>query len=382
MQNLMDWIVVAGTGLSALCLAGCASMSTRGGRITQEPFGRMPDGQAVTLYTLRNSSGVEARICNYGGIVVSLKVPDRDKRLGDVVLGYDTLDEYVRNSPYFGCLVGRYGNRIAKGRFTLKGVTYTLATNNGPNALHGGLKGFDKVLWAAKTRTTPLGPALELSYRSKDGEEGYPGNLNVTAVYTLTEDNALRLDYTATTDKDTVVNLTQHSYFNLRGQGDVLGHEVYLNADRFTPVDSTLIPTGELRPVAGTPFDFRTPTTIGARINQNEEQLRFGNGYDHNWVINKAPGQLALQARVYEPNTGRVLEVFSTEPGLQFYTGNFLDGTITGKGGWVYQFRHGFCMEPQHFPDSPNKPKFPSVVLRPSEVYRNTIVYRFSVKGP
>jgi aldose 1-epimerase len=357
-------------------------MSTRGGRITQEPFGRMPDGQAVTLYTLRNSSGVEARICNYGGIVVSLKVPDRDKRLGDVVLGYDTLDEYVRNSPYFGCLVGRYGNRIAKGRFTLKGVTYTLATNNGPNALHGGLKGFDKVLWAAKTRTTPLGPALELSYRSKDGEEGYPGNLNVTAVYTLTEDNALRLDYTATTDKDTVVNLTQHSYFNLRGQGDVLGHEVYLNADRFTPVDSTLIPTGELRPVAGTPFDFRTPTTIGARINQNEEQLRFGNGYDHNWVINKAPGQLALQARVYEPNTGRVLEVFSTEPGLQFYTGNFLDGTITGKGGWVYQFRHGFCMEPQHFPDSPNKPKFPSVVLRPSEVYRNTIVYRFSVKGP
>jgi len=296
------------------------------------------------------------------------------------VLGYDRLEDYIKDSPYFGCLIGRYGNRIARGKFTLNGRTYTLATNNGPNHLHGGIKGFDKVVWEPKVLATPDGPALELRYLSKDGEEGYPGNLSVVAVYTLTPDNALKLEYTATTDKDTVVNLTQHSYFNLAGKGDILGHIVMINADRYTPVDSTLIPTGELPLVEGTPFDFRKPTAIGARINQDNQQLKFGNGYDHNWVISKPMGQFGLQARVTEPTTGRVLEVLSTEPGLQFYSGNFLDGTLTGKGGWVYQFRNGFCMEPQHYPDSPNQPNFPSVVLKPGQVYKHTMMYRFSVQ--
>jgi aldose 1-epimerase len=382
MLNLTHTLLFLAAGVGAVALAGCATAPSQagGGSILKEPFGTTQDGQPVDLYTLRNAHGVEARICNYGGIVVSLKVPDKHGRFGDVVLGYDTLAEYEKASPYFGCLIGRYGNRIAKGQFTLDGQLYTLATNNGPNALHGGLKGFDKRVWRAHAYQSPQGPALELRYLSPDGEEGYPGDLAVTAVYTLTDDNALRLDYTATTDKPTIVNLTQHSYFNLAGQGPILGHEVYINADRFTPVDATLIPTGELRPVGGTPFDFRRPTAIGARIDWNDEQLKFGGGYDHNWVINKRPGELALHARVHEPTTGRVLEVLSTEPGLQFYTGNFLDGTLTGKGGWRYEFRHGFCMEPQHFPDSPNQPNFPSVVLRPGEVYRNTIIYRFAVK--
>jgi len=334
----------------------------------------------VDLYTLRNAKGVEARITNYGGIVVSLKVPDKQGTLGDVVLGYDTLAEYIKESPYFGCLVGRYGNRIAKGKFTLDGKEYQLAVNNGPNHLHGGIKGFDKVVWEARPIQNQPEPSLELNYLSQDGEEGFPGNLQVKAVYTLTNDNALRLDYTATTDKETVVNLTQHSYFNLAGKGDVLGHEVMINAERFTPVDSDLIPTGELKPVQGTPFDFNQPTTISARINQDHEQLKFGNGYDHNWVINKPAGELGLMARVHEPTSGRVLEVLCTEPGLQFYTGNFLDGKLKGKGGWVYQFRNGFCMEPQHYPDSPNQSSFPSVVLKPGQTYKNTIIYRFSVK--
>ncbi len=348
--------------------------------IAKQPFGRTRDGTPIDLYVLRNSKGMEAGICNYGGIVVWLKVPDKRGQLGDVVLGYDHLDGYLTNNPYFGCLIGRYGNRIARGRFTLDGVTYQLATNAGPNHLHGGIKGFDKVVWSARSYLTPDGPALELEYVSPDGEEGYPGTLTVKAVYTITEDNALRIDFTATTDKPTICNLTHHSYFNLAGRGDILGHIVMMPADRFTPVDATLIPTGELRPVAGTPFDFRKPTAIGARINQPDEQLRFGRGYDHNWVSDKRPGELTLLARVHEPTTGRVMEVWSTEPGLQFYSGNFLDGTITGKGGWVYQFRHGFCMEPQHYPDSPNKPHFPSTVLRPGQVYRNTIIYKFSVK--
>lgn len=375
------WTQSLAAGAVAALLLGCAPAARNAGTITSAPFGTTKDGKAVNVYTLRNANGVEARIINYGGIVLSIKVPDRNGQMGDVVLGYDTLAEYEKESPYFGCLVGRYGNRIAKGRFTLNGQTYTLATNNYPNALHGGLKGFDKVVWnVVKADVGPRGPRLELNYLSKDGEEGYPGNLNVTAVYTLTDDNALQLDYTATTDKDTIVNLTQHSYFNLAGKGDILGHVVYINADKFTPVDSTLIPTGELRPVEGTPFDFRKPTPIGARVNADDEQLRFGGGYDHNWVINNPQGGLVLQARVTEPTTGRVLEVLSTEPGLQFYCGNFLDGTLKGKGGWVYQHRSGFCMEPQHFPDSPNKPNFPSVVLKPGQTYRNTIVYRFSVE--
>ncbi|MBP7827213.1 MAG: galactose mutarotase [Verrucomicrobia bacterium] len=371
----------------SLCAAGMAAFllgcnpAARKGTITSAPFGQTRDGQAVTVYTLRNANGMEARIINYGGIVLSLRVPDKNGQLGDVVLGYDTLADYEKDSPYFGCLVGRYGNRIARGRFALNNQTYELAVNNGPNHLHGGKKGFDKVVWdVASAEVGRHGPQLELRYLSKDGEEGYPGNLQVTAVYTLTADNALQLEYMARTDRDTVVNLTQHSYFNLAGQGDILGHIVYLNADRFTPVDSTLIPTGELRPVAGTPFDFRTPTAIGARVNADDEQIRFGGGYDHNWVINKPAGELGVAARVTEPTTGRVLEVLSTEPGLQFYCGNFLDGTLKGKGGWVYQHRNGFCMEPQHFPNSPNQPDFPSVVLKPDQTYRNTIIYKFSVQ--
>jgi aldose 1-epimerase len=277
-------------------------------------------------------------------------------------------------------MVGRYGNRIAGAKFTLNGKEYKLAANNGPNSLHGGLKGFDKVVWQGKSLATPEGPALELTYLSKDGEEGFPGNLSVTAVYTLTDDNGLKLQYTATTDKETIVNLTQHSYFNLAGKGDVLNHEVMINADKLTPTDKNLIPTGELRPVKGTPFDFRKPTAIGARIGQDDEQLKFGGGYDQNFVIDKSPRKLGLMARVHEPTTGRVLEVLSTEPGLQFYTGNHLSGKIAGKGGWAYKARNAFCMEPQHFPDSPNHPEFPSVVLRPGQEYHNTIIYRFSVR--
>jgi len=343
-------------------------------------FGTAPDGAPVFVYTLRNKNGVEARILNYGGIIQSLKVPDKAGHLGDIVLGYDHLNGYLTNSPYFGAMIGRYGNRIAKGHFTLDGVGYTLAVNNGPNSLHGGVRGFDKVIWQAKPGSSDLGQTLELTYVSHDGEEGYPGTLTVKAVYTLTADNSLRLEYTATTDKDTVLNLTQHSYFNLAGSGDILGHVVYLNSDKFTPVDSTLIPTGELKPVDGTPFDFRTPTAIGSRIGQADEQLKFGNGYDHNWVINHPMGEFALDARITEPSTGRVMEIWSTEPGLQFYTGNFLDGTMTGKAGHVYQFRNGFCMEPQHYPDSPNQTGFPSAVLHPGQTYHNTIAYHFSVK--
>ncbi|MBE0543625.1 MAG: galactose mutarotase [Verrucomicrobia bacterium] len=370
-------------GVAALWITGCATSTSRNMNptITQTPFGQA-DGQAVTLYTLSNSRGAEARIMNYGGIVQSLRVPDRHGNFDDVVLGYDDLAGYVANNPYFGCLVGRYGNRIGGAKFTLDGRTYTLAANNGSNSLHGGLKGFDKVVWSARTLVAKAGPALELTYVSKDGEEGFPGNLKVTAVYSLTEDNALRLDFTATTDKPTVCNLTHHSYFNLRGQGkgDVLGHEVYINSDKTTPVDKELITTGEYASVAGTPFDFRKPTAIGARIDDPDTQLQYGPGYDHNWVINKPLGKLGLQARVYEPTTGRVMEVWSDEPGLQFYAGNFLDGTITGKGGAVYQRRNAFCMEPQHYPDSPNKPNFPSVVLRPGETFKNTIIYKFSTR--
>jgi aldose 1-epimerase len=383
MQINKQWLKIVSVSLGAAALVGCTELSqapVQKGQISQQPFGQTKDGVAVNLYTLRNSKGAEAAICNYGGLVISLKVPDRNGQFGDVVLGYDNLAGYLKDTPYFGALIGRYGNRIAKGKFTLDGKEYTLAINNGPNALHGGLKGFDKVVWEPKILATPKGPSLELRYTSKDGEEGYPGNLSVIAVYTLTDDNALELQYTATTDKDTVLNLTQHSYFNLAGKGTILNHQVMMPADKFTPVDSTLIPTGVLQPVDGTPFDFRTPTAIGARIGQADEQLKFGGGYDHNWVINKPMGQLGLMARVYEPTTGRVLEVFSTEPGLQFYTGNFLDGKITGKGGWVYQYRNGFCMEPQHYPDSPNQPNFPSVVLKPGQTYKNTIIFKFSVR--
>ena len=366
-------------GAITIILAGCAGPSSQSS-ISKEPFGTAPDGQAVEIYTLRNNKGAEARIMTYGGILVSLKVPDKNGQLGDVVLGYDNLDSYVKNNPYFGALIGRYGNRIARGHFTLDGTTYTLATNNYPNALHGGIKGFDKQVWTATSRESADGPQLVLKYLSKDGEEGYPGNLDVTATYTLMQDNGLRLQYKATTDKDTVLNLTQHSYWNLAGKGDILNHVVMIPADRFTPVDVTLIPTGELKLVEGTPFDFRTPTAIGARIGQDDEQLKFGGGYDHNWVVNKPIGKLGLLARVTDPESGRVMELLSTDNGLQFYSGNFLDGTITGKGGWVYQHRAAFCMEPQHYPDSPNHPEFPTTELKPGQVYHNTIIYRFSVE--
>jgi len=380
MWKTKQWALMTGMGFAVAIIAGCAKVSASKGSVTKAPFGKLPDGTAVEIYTLKNGKGMEARICSYGGIVVSLTAPDQHGQFADIVLGYDDLDGYVTNSPYFGCLVGRYGNRIAKGKFTLEGTTYTLATNNDDNHLHGGLKGFDKVVWKAQEVDNPLGPAVEFSYVSKDGEEGYPGTLTVKAVYTLTSDNSLRLDYTATTDKPTVCNLTHHSYFNLAGKGDILDHEVMIPADRFTPVDSGLIPTGELKPVEGTPFDFRTATAIGARINNGDEQLKFGKGYDHNWVINKPMGKLGLMARVFEPTTGRVMEVLSTEPGLQFYSGNFLDGSIIGKGGQVYAHRNGFCMEPQHYPDSPNKPEFPSTTLRPGETYKNTIIYKFSTR--
>lgn len=365
---------------AAFIVAGCSTSGPSGGGITESPFGTMPDGTPITLYTLRNARGAEANICNYGGAVVSLKMPDRNGNYGDVVLGFDNLNDYVKSSPFFGALIGRYGNRIAKGRFVLNGTEYTLPTNNPPNSLHGGDKGFDKVVWQATPHPSKSAPSLELTYLSKDGEEGYPGNLSVKAVYTLTADNGLKVQFTVTTDKDTVVNLTHHSYFNLAGKGDILNHIVMINADKFTPVDSTLIPTGELKPVEGTPFDFRTPTAVGARINENNEQLKFGNGYDHNWCINNFNGSVRLAARVYEPTTGRVLEVYTDQPGMQFYSGNFLDGTLKGKGGWVYQFRDAFCMEPQHYPDSPNHPDFPSTVLKPGQVYHNTIVYRFSTQ--
>jgi aldose 1-epimerase len=325
-------------------------------------------------------SGMEARIMTYGGTVVSLKVPDKNGKLGDVVLGYDSLGGYLTNSPFFGALIGRYGNRIANGKFTLDGQTYTLATNNPPNHLHGGVKGFDKVVWKAKPVVTFYGDGLELEYVSKDGEEGYPGNLTVKAIYVVTEKNELVVQFTATTDKDTICNLTHHSYFNLAGKGDILNHVVQIYADKMTPVDSSLIPTGELKPVDGTPFDFREPTAIGARIDDTDEQLKFGNGYDHNWVFDKRLGEFQRAADVYEPTTGRKMEVWTSAPGMQFYTGNSLDGTIKGKHGQVYKFRDGFCMEPQGFPDSPNHPNFPSTELKPGEIYRNTIIYWFSTE--
>ena len=380
-------ILLAAAGLGSALLVGCATMSNSKSSVSKADFGKTPDGTPVEIYTLRNSKGMEATIMNYGGIVTSLKVPDKNGNLGDLVLGFDNLDSYtkdayLKNCPYFGALIGRYGNRIAFGKFPLDGTQYTLPVNNAPNTLHGGLKGFDKVVWTVEeAKVGEHGPKLELTYLSKDGEEGFPGNLTVHATYTLTEDNALQIEFKATTDKDTVLNLTHHSYFNLRGSGDVLNHVVYINADKFTPVDGGLIPTGELRPVAGTPLDFRTPTPIGAHIGEtNDEQMKFGNGYDHNFVLNKKSNELSLAARVSEPTSGRTLEVLTTQPAMQFYTANFLDGSITGKGSWNYQFRDGFCFEPQHFPDSPNHPAFPTTELKPGETYQNTIIYKFSAE--
>jgi len=364
--------------LAIVSAAGGAADNANPG-ISKKTFGKMPDGRTIDLYTLTNNHGMRVAITNYGGIVVSIVVPDRNGKLGDVVLGFDNLEGYLTKEPYFGALIGRYGNRIGNASFKLDGVEYKLPANNGPNSLHGGLEGFDKRVWTAR-ELQGQHPALELTYLSKDGEEGYPGNLSAKVVYSLAEDNALRIDYSATTDKDTVLNLTNHSYFNLHGEGNgnILKHEIMINADRFTPIDSTLIPTGELRKVASTPFDFRKPTVIGARIDADDEQIKFGKGYDHNFVLNRSGAGLSLAARVTDPESGRVLEVLTTQPGLQFYTGNFLDGSIHGKGGKVYGRRSALCLETQHFPDSPNKPSFPSTELKPGQTYRESTVFKFS----
>ena len=368
---------------AALCLLACfgTAAAQRGGAVRREDFGRTPDGREVSLYTLTNRRGAEARIINYGGTVVSLKVPDRRGRLADVVLGFDDLEGYLNQTFYIGSLIGRYANRIANARFTLNGVEHRLAANNGPHNLHGGLKGFDKVVWEARPLKARGGAALELTYLSRDGEEGFPGNLRARVAYTLTDRNELRVDYFATTDKDTVVNMTQHSYFNLAGEGagDILGHYLTLYASRFTPTDATSIPTGELRAVRGTPFDFTRPQVIGARIEADDEQLRFGKGYDHNFVVGGRAGVLRKAAEAYEPTTGRVMEVWTTEPGVQLYTGNYL-AVERGKGGKPYPTRTGFCLETQHYPDSPNKPQFPSAALRRGGRYRSTTVYRFSAR--
>ena len=346
-------------------------------------FGNLPDGTTADLYTLRNAQGMTVRITNFGGIITSWTAPDKNGKYEDVVLGCDSLAGYLRGTPFFGALIGRYGNRIAKGKFTLDSTVYTLATNNIGNHLHGGIKGFDKVLWTA-TAMEGEEPALKLNYLSKDGEEGYPGNLSVEVVYTLQKDNALRIQYVATTDKPTVVNLTNHSYFNLAsaGKSDILSHELMLNTPMFLPVDSTLIPTGELKPVKGTVFDFTQPTKIGARIDDASDlQIKYGLGYDHCWVTAKsATNVLELIATLYDPASGRYMEVLTTEPAVQFYSGNFLDGKVTGKGGTSYQHRSGLCLETQHYPDSPNKPAFPSTVLRPGETYKTTTLYRFAKK--
>ena len=350
--------------------------------IEKKVFGQMPDGTEVNEFILTNSKGMRVRIINYGGIVVGIEVPDHNGEMGDVVLGFDTLDKYITDSPYFGCITGRYANRICKGKFTLDGVEYTLATNNDPNHLHGGNVGFDKVVWDPETISVDGTEGLALKYTSKDGEEGYPGNLDCKVTYCLTEDNELKIMYSAKTDKATPVCLTNHSYFNLAGQGsgDILSHELMLNADNFTPTDETAIPTGEIDPVKDTPMDFTTPTAVGARVNDDYEQLVFGKGYDHNFVLNKDDDSLTLAASVFEPTTGRFMEVFTTEPAIQFYGGNFLDGITGGKDGKVYNFRNGFCLETQHYPDSPNHNDFPSTILRPDEEYTQTTIYKFSAK--
>jgi aldose 1-epimerase len=342
--------------------------------IQQAPFATLPGGEQVHVFTLTNAAGMTVRILDFGGIIAEIHVPDRDGVFADVALGFDTLEPYLGDSPYFGALIGRYGNRIAGGRFSLDGQDYALPVNNGKNHLHGGTPGFDRVLWRSRIE----GEELVLDYRSADGEQGYPGTLDASVRYRLTEDNEIVVRFAAVTDRATPVNLTQHSYFNLAGHGDILGHELVVDADKFVPIGADLIPFGSLAPVAGTPFDFRTPAPIGARIGEADEQLVHGGGYDHCFVLNKpAPGAMRLAARVREPRSGRVLELFTEEPGVQFYSGNFLDGSLAGKGK-AYAYRGGFCLEPQHFPDSPNQPAFPNTILRPGEAYATESRFRFS----
>ncbi len=370
--------VLLGLATSGLALAQATTNHKQG--VQQKPFGTR-DGRPVNLFTLTNANGVEVDAMNYGGIIVSIRVPDRKGEFADIVLGHENLDGYVPNPPYIGAIVGRYANRIANGTFTLDGKTYTLPKNDGPNTLHGGIdKTFNKVVWEGEALKGKTGVAF--TYLSKDGDDGFPGNVKVKVTYTLTDQNELVIDYEATSDKATPINLSQHSYFNLSGEGngDILNHELTLNADRFTPVDKNLIPTGELRPVKGTPLDFTTSTRVGARIDDGYDQMVLAHGYDHNWVINRKGDGLTLAARVYEPSTGRVMEVSTTQPGVQFYTGNFLDGTVTGKHGHVYKRRYGLCLETQHFPDSPNHPDFPTTELKPGETMHSTTTFKFGVE--
>ncbi len=378
------------TGMMCVALAASLAMPVLAEKsaemakpMEKKVFGTTADGKTADLYTLKNKNGMQVSITNFGATVVSIMAPDKAGKMADVALGYDDLAGYELNKNYLGVLVGRYGNRIAHGKFSIDGTEYTLAKNNGENSLHGGIKGFNKAMWDATDVSKGGEAAVEMKYVSKDGEEGYPGNLSVTVVYTLTNKNELKIDYSATTDKKTVVNLTNHTYFNLAGQGngDILKQELMINADTFTPVDSGLIPTGELKKVEGTPFDFRKATAIGGRIEANDEQIKLGGGYDHNFVLNRKPATgLSLAARVSDPSSGRTMEVWTTEPGVQFYTGNFLDGSFKGKGGIAYQKRTAFCLETQHFPDSPNHPSFPTTLLKPGEKYHTTTVYKFEAK--
>lgn len=351
--------------------------------ISKESFGTTEDGKEVFLYTLKNANDAVVKIINYGATIVSVVVPDKNGNMGDVVLGFDNLKDYEEKSPYFGCVVGRYGNRIKEGKITLEGKEYTFAINNGPNHLHGGLKGFDKQVWEAEEFENEDGVGLKLFYLSADGEEGYPGNLTVKVTYTLTNINELKIDYEATTDKITVLNLTNHTYFNLKdaGKSDILSHKIKINTDGFTPTDENLIPTGEIMPVEGTPMDFREFHTIGERIDDDFEALNYGGGYDHNYVLDaEDKGEMKLAVEVVEPETGRTLKTYTEEPGVQFYAGNFLDGSFSGKGGAVIEKRHGFCLETQHFPDSPNNPQFPTTELKPGEKYTSTTIYEFGVQ--
>ena len=378
-------VILLGAGCHSMSPTTLESKSTEtpmpnDSNVAISPLGATANGQEVHLYTLTNANGLVAKVSTYGALLTEMHVPDRDGQLKDITLGFKDLKSYEADHPYFGATIGRYGNRIAKGTFTLHGKSYTLATNNDANHLHGGLAGFDKKVWEARPLSTEYGSAVALTYTSIDGEEGYPGNLKVEVIYTLTEENELTIDYRAHTDADTVLNLTNHAYWNLAGEGSgaILDHELELMADFYTPVDDTLIPTGEIRSVQGTPLDFTTPTSIGSRM-----ALMAGDpgGYDHNFVLRKSgEGLLEMAARVHEPKSGRVMEILTTEPGIQFYSGNFLDGTLTGKSGGNYEKRHGFCLETQHFPDSPNKPHFPSVLLRSGETYTQRTIHRFSAK--
>lgn len=350
--------------------------------IEKKFFGKTADGHNIDEYTLTNASGVEIKIITFGGIITSLRVPDRHGHLDNIVLGFDNVSDYETKSPYFGAIIGRYGNRIANAKFTLEGQTYTLALNDGPNSLHGGVKGFDKAVWQAAEVKNGDEVSIVLTHISPDGDEGYPGTLNVKVTYTLTNDNALRINYSATTDKTTVVNLTNHTYFNLggNGAGSILQHIAQINADHYTPVNGNLIPSGELAPVTGTPFDFRTPKVVEAGVRSGHPQIVSGRGYDHNFVLNRTTtDELELAARIYAPSTGRKLEVWTTEPSMQFYTGNFINGTLVGSSGGLYRQSDGFCLETQHFPDSPNQPDFPSTTLKPGETYLSTTVYTFAI---